>query len=74
MIATGYKLVQSIGNYSLLADGYYRLKYLVGTTVKARQDTLGIMLFDTIESVRWFVNTKLQACDINCEYVSLLEV
>lgn len=74
MSTTGYKLVKSIGNYSLLADCCYQLQYLPGTTVKARQDTLGIMLFDTIESVRWFVDTKLQDCDINWEYVSLLEV
>lgn len=73
MLATGYKLVRSSENSSMIVvSGIYTLYYKTGKVTKAIPNTLGIMIFKDIDSVRKFIDRLLT--NINWRYISLLEV
>lgn len=76
MLAIGYKLVNSYDNISMIVrDSDYITHYHIGKVIKARPNTLGLMIFKDLDSVLQFVNRLINnKSNIQWDRISLIEV
>lgn len=55
-----YKVVNNTNDSAVMSGGKYSLHYKVGTIVTAREETLGVMVFDTHHNALKFLGQRGQ--------------
>lgn len=70
MMSIGYKIVRS-DHTSLYADGHYEIHYQIGEVAYAPHGTMGLSIFDTLESA---LNYKLATFGNCLESIKILTV